>query len=246
MNYLGGKSRLVSKLLPMMLLEAKLKNRTTWVEPFVGGGNMIEKVPATFTRIGIDINPHTIAALTAIRDFPDKLPFKVSELEYQTLRNTPASPINSWIRFAASFASKFDGGYGRSFFNTKNDTTGDFTTEMRSKIIEGRNSAILQSPLLNGVELYTGTYRDFSYFENCLIYCDPPYQGTTTYKTVHFSHYLFWEWVRNMSKHNSVFVSEYAAPKDFTAIATFEQNVGIHSRRKQCTKAVEKLFVYTP
>ena len=46
-----------------MLEEAEKHGITTWVEPFVGGGGMIDKVPDRFERIGYDLNPHTIAAL---------------------------------------------------------------------------------------------------------------------------------------------------------------------------------------
>lgn len=33
------------------------------------------------------------------------------------------------------------------------------------------------------LEFINGSYDEYSDFENCLIYCDPPYQGTTSYKT---------------------------------------------------------------
>lgn len=39
-----------------MLKEAEQQEINTWVEPFVGGANMIDKIPDTYTRIGYDIN----------------------------------------------------------------------------------------------------------------------------------------------------------------------------------------------
>ena len=74
MKYMGSKNRIAKHILPIMLAEAEKHNITTWVEPFVGGGNMIDKVPSTFRKIGADLNPHTFAAMLAIRDFPDALP----------------------------------------------------------------------------------------------------------------------------------------------------------------------------
>ena len=74
---------------------------------------------------------------------------------------------------------------------------------------------------------------------NSLIYCDPPYQGTTGYKTGAFNHEEFFEWCRQMkSKGNIVFVSEYNAPDDFELVWQGE----ILGSFKKERKAVEKLF----
>lgn len=62
-----------------MLESAKKQGITTWVEPFVGGGNMIDKVPPSFERIGYDLNPHTIKAMIDIRDRAAELPDSVTE-----------------------------------------------------------------------------------------------------------------------------------------------------------------------
>ena len=45
MKYMGSKNRIAKHILPIMLAEAEKHNITTWVEPFVGGGGMIDKVP---------------------------------------------------------------------------------------------------------------------------------------------------------------------------------------------------------
>jgi len=65
----------------------------------VGGGGMIDKVPDSFKRIGYDLNPHTIAAMTAIRDIPNELPDNVTESEYKVLKSTQPDLITSWIRY---------------------------------------------------------------------------------------------------------------------------------------------------
>ena len=63
MKYMGSKNRIAKHLLPIMLKEAERHGITKWVEPFVGGGGMIDKVPSTFERVGYDLNPHTIQAM---------------------------------------------------------------------------------------------------------------------------------------------------------------------------------------
>lgn len=88
MKYMGSKNRIAKHILPIMLKEMEEKGYTTWVEPFVGGCNMIDKVPDKYKRIGADLNEHTIAAMLCIRDFPDKTPDNVSEEYYRQLKRT--------------------------------------------------------------------------------------------------------------------------------------------------------------
>jgi len=45
MKYMGSKNRIAKHLLPIMLAECEKHGITKWVEPFVGGANMIDKVP---------------------------------------------------------------------------------------------------------------------------------------------------------------------------------------------------------
>lgn len=58
MKYMGSKNRLSKHILPIMLKHRK--EGMAWVEPFVGGGNIIDKVKGE--RIGADSNPHVVDA----------------------------------------------------------------------------------------------------------------------------------------------------------------------------------------
>ena len=53
MKYMGSKNRIAKHILPIMLAEAEKNGITKWVEPFVGGANLIDKVPDTFVREGM-------------------------------------------------------------------------------------------------------------------------------------------------------------------------------------------------
>ena len=90
---MGSKNRIAKVILPSMLQEVDKRGITTWVEPFVGGGNMIDKVPERFTRIGYDLNEHTIAAMLGIRDFVDQFPESITEDYYKSLKGTESHPI---------------------------------------------------------------------------------------------------------------------------------------------------------
>ena len=232
MKYMGSKNRIAKHILPIMLAEAEKHNITTWVEPFVGGGNMIDKVPSTFRKIGADLNPHTIAAMLAIRDFPDALPDTVTEEEYKSLKGTPPSPVTSWIRFECSFGAKLDNGYASN-------------SQGRNYAEKSKNLALKQSPKIQDVEFICCSYLDLTEnITNSIIYCDPPYNGTTGYKTGQFNHEEFFDWCRLMkSKGNVVFVSEYNAPEDFELVWQGEIKTNFSSTRKSAThNAVEKLF----
>jgi DNA adenine methylase len=173
-------------------------------------------------------------ALVAIRDMVNKLPNELTEDEYKHLKGSDPEPIKSWLRFVCSYGGKFDNGFARQGNPLK----------YRSKPIEeGLRNAKKQSTKLQGVELINESYDEYSDFENCLIYCDPPYEGATSYKTGAFDHPEFWDWCRKMSEKNMVFVSEYEAPDDFACVWQGEVKTNFASQRDGAThKAVEKLF----
>lgn len=75
--------------------------------------------------------------------------------------------------------------------------------------------------------------------------CDPPYQGTKIYgyanqPKMDYEH--FWNWVREISKNNYVFISEQNAPEDFEIL--WEQEVKRTTNKENNFRAVEKLFRY--
>ena len=80
---------------------------------------------------------------------------------------------------------------------------------------------------------------------NCVIYLDPPYQGTNFYgyanqPKMDYEH--FWNWVRKISKNNYVFISEQSAPEDFKIL--WQQEVKRTINKTNDFKAVEKLFTW--
>lgn len=236
MKYMGSKNRIAKHLLPIMLEEAEKHGITKWVEPFVGGANMIDKVLSSFDRVGYDLNPHVIAALIDIRDNVDGLPDSVSEEEYKSWYKTEASSITSLARFGASFGGRFEEGYARGFKPNGSP---------RNYWIETKRNAIKQSPKIQNVQFICDSYENLS-FDNCLIYCDPPYFGTKWYRKNHvpkMDHDKFFNWCREQAKKNIVFVSEYNAPDDFIEVWQGEIKTNFASQRRSAThNAVEKLF----
>lgn len=230
MKYMGSKNRIAKHLLPIMLAEAEKNNITTWIEPFVGGANMIDKVPDTYKRVGYDLNEHAIYALIGTRDDVEQFPDNLNESEYNKLKGSPPCTIGSWVRIACSFGGIFESKLAA-------DKTG-----LRNYAQEAKRNALKQSPKIQNVDFICDSYENLD-FENCLIYCDPPYQGTSGYKTGAFDHEKFFDWCRQQAKKNIVFVSEYNAPDDFIEVWRGEVKTNFASTRKKAThNAVEKLF----
>lgn len=97
---------------------------------------------------------------------------------------------------------------------------------------------------IKGVDLRAESYFDLVLPENCIIYCDPPYAGTTKYKD-DFDHESFWHWCRNKAKQgHTVFVSEYTAPDDFECVWSQEvkSSLSANGNSGGSKVSVEKLF----
>jgi DNA adenine methylase len=227
MQYMGSKRRLAKHLLPIMLAE-----RTPdqwWVEAFVGGANMIEKVGGP--RIGNDNHEYLIALLTAARDgyVP---PTDISEELYRSIKNNPAGypkELVGFVGFVCSFGGKWWAGYAR---NARGDNYAK----------SGSNSLCKQALKLDGVNFTCGSYLDLVIPPNSLIYCDPPYDGTTTYSTKAFDHEEFWQWCRvKTGQGHTVFISEYNAPDDFECVLKVELYAQLDRYNNKATK-IERLF----
>jgi DNA adenine methylase len=233
MKYMGSKNRIAKEILPIILKDRKPGQ--WYVEPFVGGANMIDKVDGL--RIGADSNPFVIEALKFIRDTPGLFPDHISEYEYNSLKRLkPLDGFTGIVGFAMSFGAKWFGGYRREVKGVS-DKANELTQTRRAK-----QNVIEQSPLLQGIIFINSVYTLLDIPRNSIIYCDPPYQGTTKYK-YDFDSVAFWNWVRALSLlGHSVFVSEYEAPEDF--ICVWEKQVTTTFSTSKDIKATEKLFIF--
>ena len=228
MKYMGSKLRIMKDILPIMLKERKPYQ--CWVEPFVGGGNSIDKVDGW--RIGADINNYTIEALCSIRDCVNYFPknnTEFTEEDYKHLQNGSLYPYKGYAGFTFSYGGKWMGGWAR------NKTQRDY-------VREAYNNAKKQSILLQGVEFIHTSYSDLHIPSRSLIYNDPPYRNTTNYRNKNtFDSDAFWQWCREKEREgHTVFVSEYTAPDDFECVWSKE----IWSNLVKNKKGIEKLFRY--
>jgi len=91
---------------------------------------------------------------------------------------------------------------------------------------------------LQQLEFSSRSYSGVEILPNSVVYCDPPYKGTTGYLG-EFDHKVFWDWV--MDQAEPVFVSEYQAPPMAKVIMALNHKKKL-SHKGCSTDSVEKLF----
>jgi DNA adenine methylase len=155
-------------------------------------------------------------------------PDTVSEEEYARVKalNDPNSPLTAFIGIGCSWGGKWWGGYARS---------GD-----RNYARNAKNSLAKRD--LTGITFMHLNFMQSSIeVDGALIYCDPPYVGTTGYGQ-EFDHILFWQRVRDLSERNIVLVSEYQAPEDFVCVAEFATRTDLRTGSGGKEQRLERLF----
>lgn len=232
MQYMGSKSKHAKDLLPIIL-----KDHTPdmwYVEPFVGGANMIDKVDPKLApkRLGCDVHEYLVAMWQAVADgwIPPEL---ISEEQYKHIKNNKddyPKEFVAYVGFAISFGGKWFGGY------SKNKRGDDY-------IKAAYNRSVKQFPKLRDVHFRNKSVFDID-FTRCgpsTIYCDPPYVGTTKYKD-DFDHEKFYTWCRDRHKEgHKVFISEYWMPDDFVCVWSKEVKMNMAKTSNTDTRT-EKLF----
>lgn len=234
---MGSKRRIKKYILPIILKDRKPGQ--WYVEPFVGGANIIEDVENP--RIASDYNKYLIAALRIIKDSPELIPDLITEEDYENIRKSDevSDGLKGYVGFAMSFGGKWFGGYRRDVAGTRGDLANMEAQSRRSK-----KAAVSQSKKLKGVAMFCASYNAVPLPKKSIIYCDPPYANTTKYKTGAFDHEAFWQWCRDrVTDGHKVFVSEYTAPDDFVAVWQMEL-VSSLTKDTGAKKGVEKLFVH--
>ena len=240
MWYVGSKNKLSKDLVP--IIQSYITSDTKgYLEPFVGGGNVIDKIQCN-NKIGCDIHKQLIELLKYTRDYSYLIPDIIAEEEYNKVKSNKEQ-YEDWylglIGFCATFGAKYFGGYARG---GKGDNSGEKTKSAIRNLKK-------QASNLQNIEFKCCDFRNISKdkIKGYVIYCDPPYRNTTKYKIGDFPYEEFYQWCKDMSKDNVVLVSEYNMPDDFTCIWQKETKVNFDSNRKsndEKNKRVEKLYIY--
>ena len=230
MKYMGSKRRVAKEILPIILKDRQLKQ--WYVEPFVGGGNLIENVSGHC--IGADNNKYIIALLKYVQNNDLNNIEYIDEEKYMHIKNNKDlydDYIVGFAGFGLSFGDKFFRGFAR---NKKG------TDYFRATL----NNLKKQQEKIKHINFIHSDYKDLNIPDNSIIYCDPPYKRTKKYYKQKFNYEEFYEWC--IKKHNEghkVFISEYEMPENrFKSIWEKEIRLTIN-KLYQPIKKVEKLFI---
>jgi DNA adenine methylase len=233
MHYLGGKSQIAKEL--CSYIKTRLVPGQPYNEPFVGACWTMQEISGPNERVcnGSDIHGDLIALLKALQDgwIPPDI---VSEQEYRNVmlnyrkNKNDYSAIRGFMGFGCSFAGRFFEGYARC----KNS---------RNYALSAKRSLLKKLPNIQNVNFSQKDYKEYIHNTGDLFYCDPPYEGTKNFSHK-FNHKDFWDWVRVMSKNNTVLVSEYNAPEDFKIVWQKEVKTKMADINNNKIQRVEKLW----
>jgi DNA adenine methylase len=227
MQYFGGKAKIAKDVASILARY----DRPCYVEPFVGGGWVAAQVRHS-RKVLCDLNPALIAMWRGLQAgwLP---PEELTEDEYAAAKLLPdTDPLKAFVGFGCSFGGKWFGGFART------SRSGD---KVRSYVAESRRSVLRKIAAMRDAEFRCCSYASLRP-RNCLVYCDPPYAGTTSYAAVGaFDSAAFWEWAREFSRTNTILVSEYTAPADFVPV--WSRSVAVTVNGQARDRRTEHLFI---
>jgi site-specific DNA-adenine methylase len=97
--------------------------------------------------------------------------------------------------------------------------------------------------LFTNIEFFCGSYEDYHYQEGDIVYCDPPYGGTTTYSDS-FDYDKFLNWCA--SRPYEVFFSSYSTNSDKRFYIYWQEKKRVLlNKSNKCTK-IETLYTNKP
>ena len=241
MRYLGGKSRIAKPILEVILANATERTGVYW-EPFIGGGGMASKAAKHFNRCIYSDQDEDLMLMWEALATGWEPPEQVSEEEYKALRHAEPSALRGFVGYGCSFGGKWFGGYARSK-KISGDPRGHCGESQRS-VLKGIKD--MTSPA-GGFEFHCAPYHACQPQPGDVVYCDPPYAGTTKYRGKPFNHEEFWRTARAWAEQGvHVFVSEYNAPEEWECVWEKSQHVFVAGAMNgnEYKKNVERLFMF--
>jgi DNA adenine methylase len=219
MKYVGSKRTIAKEIAKIINPYSRGK---TFIEPFVGGCNLVEHIQAK-EYICSDVNECMITMYNAIKE--GWKPRFITEEEYKQYKKIrdPKDPMTAFALLCCSWRNMWAKGYGE----------------------EGRikYSVVNVPKIKDTIQKAIFIHRSYHTIdvEDCVIYCDPPYANTHADYVADsrkFKSLAFWNWAREQSKKNVVFISEYSAPPDFECVLSVDQKKPANKMQA----STEKLF----
>lgn len=237
---MGSKSRIKKHILPILQHYIDTFNIELYVEPFVGGVNVIEDIKCK-SRVGSDISLPLIALFKELAKGyipPETVPKEFYD-DVRANRNTDKYPqhVLGAVGFLASYNGRyFDGGYARP-------TVKDGVVK-RDYYQESKRNIMKQVPKIKDITFFHCSYEQYKHTKDALVYCDIPYKDTKGYDTSkNFDYEHFDKWAEEIANDNIVILSEINPLSD-NWVCIWEQEVLRSIKSKDKSRAVEKLFIH--
>jgi len=254
-SYHGGKQRIGREIAGIIsdiahyVEEERGYRFAGYCEPFCGMLGVYQHIPKEFedhrkfTYKAGDANASVIKMWQRAQK-GWKPPRKCTEAQYEKLKSsTTPSAERGFIGHACSFG----GQYFKAF---KNKHLHGLSTTQKDRRVAGQADRVTQiASQMDCVKFSSGNYTQFSNLRNYIIYCDPPYYGAASYyfdenrKLRTFDHEKFWDWCREMSRHNLIFLSGYNPVADFCLVWEARKKAFITGSRNGLASGKEGLFV---
>lgn len=240
MKYMGSKSRVAKYIVPIIQQYINENNSSYYLEPFVGGANIIDKIKHKH-KFGSDINPYLIGLFKHLQSDGELLKEVPRNLYNEVRADYKTGKYEDWfvgnVGFLASYNGRFfDGGYAQ--IGIEHTKHGD---RVRNYYREASDNILAQKENIKDIEFSCIDYNKIQP-HNAVIYCDPPYEGVKQYLSFpKFDYDEFWNTMRLWSEDNIVLISEINAPSDFECIWQKPVNRSVRADKK--FEVTEKLFI---
>lgn len=251
MVYMGSKRRFTKYIVPYIQKYIDENNVKVFIDVFCGGANLTDKIKCN-KIIANDLSPTLIALHRQAQSDPSRIPETGSRqwwddaysdyknlkanypIDYITWEQNSSMPL--WQIGAIEWYSSFaNGGFPRGYAKPSHGR--DYYNEAYRN-----HQKQAQEENYKKIEFIQSNYLDLNIQPNDLIYCDSPYKGTKPYAiNPKFNYEEYYNWLREQSKTNPIFISEQSMPEDFQIIWSKDdvtRTAGLDNNYKAC----EKLF----
>lgn len=238
MKYQGGKTRVSKDIVAVIKRYFDTHTHThtpdCLVSLFCGSCAVEFKLTDTFNRIVCnDIHEYLISMFKVLQndyELPDEVSYEL--WDYVRNHKDEDKALTGFVGFGSSFGGRFFQGYARN-------------NQGRNYAKETKNSLVAVMDQIKQVEFSCMDYKSVILPEKCVVYCDPPYEGTKSYAYQgKFDSNEFWDYMREISKNHVVFISEQHAPDDFVSIWEKPLKMTLAKDAENYKNRVEHLYVH--
>lgn len=218
MQYLGGKSKLIKRI-AAVIKEFNPSPEFIW-EPFCGGTGATVGLARAFPEALVIASDWSADLMEAIKFLDEGGTIEGLDDEKFKATRAMASPYDKAVQYFMTFGGMPMSGPARPFDEYERNLAAS-----QKRLIDTPN--IIFRPAMS--------YEEVRPLPGHVVYCDPPYAGTTGYKgTPKFDHDKFWNWALETSKVCDVFVSEKTVPIRADVVWTHTKISDMGNRKQFC------------